>query len=82
MEEITGFSFTKVSPDESSIEFTTHAASPAYILYLCGKLFHKNPETFLLHIKGYEWDFNEGISEKASTNLSNAEAFIKEKKYF
>jgi hydrogenase maturation protease len=78
IEEISDFIFTKVTADNAQIEFTSHAASPAYILDLCIKLFHKNPDTFLLHIKGYEWEFEEGISQKASVNLLNAEAFIKE----
>jgi hydrogenase maturation protease len=81
MEEISDYLFTEVSPNDSRIEFTTHAASPAYILDLCGKLFHKTPDTFLLHIKGYEWELQEGISEQAAMNLAKAEAFIKEKIY-
>jgi hydrogenase maturation protease len=79
MENISDFLFTEVTPNDAIIEFTTHAAAPAYILDLCIKIFHKTPVSYLLHIKGYEWEFQEGLSEKASANLAIAEAFIKEK---
>lgn len=79
MEDITDCSFTEVTANDSHIEFTMHAASPSFIFDLCEKLFHKSPDTFLLHIKGYEWEFREGLSEKASVNLIKAEAILREK---
>ncbi|HNW97977.1 MAG TPA: hydrogenase maturation protease [Bacteroidales bacterium] len=79
LEEIHDYVFTKVCPNDSQIEFTTHAASPAYILDLCEKVFSKSPDTYLLHIKGYEWEFKEGLSENAQINLEKAESFLKEK---
>ena len=78
-EPIDEFVLTKVNPDDSSIEFTMHAVSPAFVLDLCRKLYAKCPETYLLHIKGYEWEFKEELSENAIINLGKAIGFVKEK---
>jgi len=75
-ENIANFDYTKVNPSKARVEFTMHAVSPAYVLNLCNHLFKKNPFTNLLHIKGYEWDFEEGISRKAYKNLEKAFAFL------
>jgi len=78
LEEIDKFAFTQVD-ESSNISFTSHEASPGYIYYLCRELFKKNPATYLLHIKGYDWSFKEGISEEARQNLNIALEFIKKK---
>jgi hydrogenase maturation protease len=75
-EEIDDFIMTEVT-GESEATFTTHAASPGYILQLCSDLFGKCPRVYLLHIKGYQWEFHEKISEKAEHNLNNAYEFMK-----
>lgn len=54
------------------LAFTTHSASPEYIVRLCQELFQKEPLVLLLHIKGYEWDFRDGISTQAASNLEAA----------
>ena len=74
-EEIEDFVFTEVT-GEKDISFTTHAASPGYIVKLCSDLFGKYPQVYLLHIKGYQWKFKEGISEKAEKNLEKALSFM------
>jgi len=79
IEVIDDFIFTRVNADESTIEFTMHAVSPAFVLDLCRKLYNKTPETYLLHIKGYEWEFIEELTEEARLNLVKATKFIKEK---
>jgi hydrogenase maturation protease len=76
-EEIEDFILTEVT-GESEVSFTTHAASPGYIVKLCEDLFGKCPRVLLLHIKGYEWEFKEGLSEKAEYNLQKATVFIKD----
>ncbi len=79
IEVIDDFIFTKVNADEATIEFTMHAVSPAFVLDLCKKLYGKTPETFLMHIKGYEWEFIEELTEEARLNLVKATDFVKEK---
>jgi hydrogenase maturation protease len=78
-EEIDDLLFTKVDPSDSKVEFSMHAVSTAFVLDLCQKLYNKYPDTYLLHIKGYEWDFQEGLSEKAIVNLEKALDFVKDK---
>jgi hydrogenase maturation protease len=76
-EDIGDFLLTDVD-GEKDVAFTTHAASPGYILQLCHDLFSAFPVVKLLHIKGYEWEFQEGLSEKAEKNLDLAVVFIKQ----
>jgi hydrogenase maturation protease len=76
-EDIQDFLLTEVT-GESDVSFTTHAASPGYIVKLCQDLFVKCPKVFLLHIKGYQWEFKEGLSGKAENNLQKALSYIKE----
>lgn len=70
-EDIDDFCLSVVDGD-GRLSFTTHAASPAYILKLCQELFQKDPLVLLLHIKGYQWEFREGLSERAAENLQAA----------
>jgi hydrogenase maturation protease len=75
-EEIDEFILTEVTGESDAI-FTTHAASPGYIVKLCTDLFGKCPHVYLLHIKGYQWEFREKISDRAEHNLKNAYEFMK-----
>jgi hydrogenase maturation protease len=77
-EDIEDFCLSKVD-GTSKVSFTTHAASPGYIVKLCEELFNKKPLVLLLHIKGYQWEFKEGISEKAGANLNAALVYMKKK---
>jgi len=49
-----------------------HAVSPSFVLDLCGKIYQEQPEAWLVHIKGYDWQFGEGLSRQAQKNLSLA----------
>lgn len=77
-EPIRDFSVTRVDPSDAKVEFTMHSVSSSFVLDLCNKIFGKNPMTFLLHIKGYHWDFKEGISGPARKNLNKALKFVQE----
>ena len=79
IEDIDDFHLGLVEPSEGRSEFTMHAASHAFILALCIKLYRKHPETYLLQIRGYEWEFQEKLSSRAEQNLSLALDFIKER---
>jgi hydrogenase maturation protease len=75
-EEIEDFSFTRVDASSARVEFSMHAVSPAFVVDLCKKMFHDTPVTYLLHIKGVEWDFKEELSKTAEENLEKAFAFL------
>jgi len=75
-EDIEDFCLSKVD-GSGKLSFTTHAASPAYVVELCKELFQKEPLVLLLHIKGHEWDFKEGFSEKAMENFEKALSYMK-----
>ena len=77
-EEIEDFCLSKVD-GKTEVSFTTHAASPGYIVKLCNELFSKKPLVLLLHIKGYEWEFAEGLSDRARENLEAALKYMKKK---
>lgn len=71
------FKLEKVNPSEAKVEFTMHAVSPAFILDLCQKMFGKSPETFVLHIKGYEWELGQKMTGLAKNNLQKSVEFLK-----
>jgi hydrogenase maturation protease len=75
-EDIEDFCLSRVDGSNKA-SFTTHAASPGYIVQLCKELFQKEPLVFLLHIKGYEWAFQEGLSERAQENLEQTVEYMK-----
>ena len=77
-EDISGYSFSRVDPSGSKIEFTMHAVSPAYVVDLCQKIYGKSPEAFLLHLKGTEWDFQEGLTKEAMAHLEKALEYIQD----
>ena len=78
-EDIRDFKLTRVDPSGASIEFTMHAVSASFILDLCRKLYQKEPLAYLLHIRGYEWEFKEGLTFEAEGNLRKALDFLKSK---
>lgn len=68
-ENIHQFAYTPLKPSDAQLEFSMHAIAPAYVLYLCRTLFGKQPVSHLLHIRGYEWGMQEGLTERAKENL-------------
>ena len=78
IEPIEDYILTKVQSSDSKIEFTMHAVSASFVLDLCQKLYKTFPATYLLHIKGYEWDFKECLTDKANRNLMKALEFGKD----
>ncbi len=75
-EEIENFEITKVDPSASRIEFSMHAVSVSFVVDLCQKMFGKAPVAYLLHLKGYQWNFNEKLTSKAQQNLELALNFV------
>ena len=75
IEQITGFKLTKVIPSQKT-EFTMHAMSPDFVLHLCQSLYDKYPSTYLLHIKGFEFEMKEILTTSGKENLSLAYDFM------
>ena len=78
-EKLHEFICHEVEPSEAKVEFSMHAISPAYVLHLCKDLFKKSPETYVMGIKGYEWDFKEGLSDSAKLNLEQGFQYLTRK---
>jgi len=72
------FSFNRIEPS-AEITFTTHTMSPESVLALCKDLYDKDMEAYVMAIKGYEWEFIEGFSERASYNFNKAYEFLLKK---
>ena len=75
IEQIDHILLTKVKPNQKT-EFTMHAMSPDFVLHLCQSLYNKYPETYLLHIKGTEFELKEGLTTNGETNLNLACNFL------
>lgn len=78
LEEMEVVSISEVAPDDSKIEFSMHAISPAYVVKLCKDMFGKSPKTYLVHLKGYDWDFVEGLTQEAEITLDKGVKLLKE----
>ena len=69
------FTVRKVSP-VSSLGFTSHVVSPESLLLICRDVFGKSPDTWVIGIRGYEFEFTEGLTERARINFQKALDFI------
>lgn len=76
VEEIGDVALSTVS-GEKGVTYTTHAASPGYVLKLAEELFGKSPAVYLVHIRGYEWELHMGVTGKARKNLDKAVRLMK-----
>ncbi|MFC2138506.1 hydrogenase maturation protease [Bacteroidota bacterium] len=74
-EDITDIDFTIVKPS-TEVNFTMHTCSPSFVLHLCKDIYDITPQTYLLHIKGYEWELEEGLTINAKKNLEKAFRFL------
>jgi hydrogenase maturation protease len=61
----------------ASTRFTSHHLEPADVLELARRLFHGEPQGYLLAIRGYDFnEFGERLSERARQNLDQAVRFL------
>jgi hydrogenase maturation protease len=60
-----------------NIEFTSHALGPEAVLAICEDTYQHTPEAFLVAVRGYSFEFAEGLTEKALANKSKVLEFIK-----
>ena len=69
------FSFNKIEPS-AEITFTTHTMSPESVIALVKDLYDKDMEAYVLAVKGYEWEFIEGLSSGAADNFNKTYTFL------
>lgn len=58
--------------------FTSHAISIPTIMATCQQCFDTLPQVYVLAIKGYEWELEQGLTKQGSINLQRAITAIKE----
>ena len=58
------------------VAFTSHVLSPQTVLAIAEREFGAAPEAHLLAIRGYDFAFEEGLSEEAARNLQLAVAYL------
>lgn len=75
--EVNDFMLEPIVPNNATIEFTMHAVSVGYVVDLCKKMYNRTPEAHVMHIKAYEFDFKEELTEQATANMLAAFEFLK-----
>ena len=76
IENLETFKLDEITPDDK-VEFSMHSVSASYVVHLCKDIYGKSPKAFLLHIKGYEWEFMEGITKQAIQNFEASFKYMK-----
>jgi len=69
------FEFSRLEPSRE-ISFSSHSVSAESVLGLCDEIGVEKPEAWQLAIRGYSFDFGDGLTPKASENLDKAVRFI------
>ena len=70
------FELRPVAPAEE-LSFSTHSVGPGALVALARDLYRATPRAFTLAIRGYEFnEFEERLSERATSNLDAAVEFI------
>lgn len=75
VEPIDGFFFRQIFPGDS-ISISTHSMSPESVLSLSEELYGRKPSAFLLTIKGFSWELDAAMTDKARKNLNSAIVFV------
>ncbi len=75
-EDIQDFVLEQIKPD-AKVEFSMHSVSASYVVHLCNDIYDKTPKSFLLHIKGYQWEFMEKMTLEAKANFALAFEYMK-----
>lgn len=71
------FSCRPLAPTSSSLGFSSHSVSPGGLLAITRELFGKEPEAWVVGVRGYEFDrFHEGLSRRARANLAAAAEYL------
>ena len=71
------FSCRRLAPAASGFGFTSHSIAPSGLLALTRRLFDREPEAWLVGVRGYDFDtFHEGLSRRARANLAAAADYL------
>lgn len=68
--------FQPLSP-RLDISFTSHLLKPETVLAIAAQQFGGTPQAHLVSIRGYDFDFREGLSERAAGNLAIAVSLLR-----
>lgn len=74
-DEVSPVDLRQVQP-RMDFSFTSHAISVQAVLATCQQCFERFPEVYLLTIKGYEWQLEQGFSATAEENLARAKDYF------
>jgi len=69
------YEFRRISP-AGDIAFNSHSVKPEVVLALAGEYCGRAPEAYLMGIRGYEFEFREGLTDRAHGNLQQAVALM------
>jgi hydrogenase maturation protease len=72
------FSVKRIKPSPE-ISFTSHSVTPESIIAICEDHLKHTPQAWLVGIRGYSFEFCEGLPPKAQKNYDAAFSFLKEK---
>lgn len=68
---VRSFTLERATP-KMDFSFTSHAISISAIMAACQQCFQRLPEVYVLAIRGYEWELEQGLTEQAKKNLTQA----------
>lgn len=69
------FTFEELKP-EAAMPAMTHSIGPGAVLAIAESLYGRNPEAYLLAIRGHAWSLGEGLSKRAEADLGRALEFL------
>lgn len=74
-EAVAGFDWRRPQPKQD-YSFSSHAVSVPALMATCQTCFGMLPDTYLLAIRGYAWELQQGLSPLAQQNLSTTLRFL------
>jgi hydrogenase maturation protease len=74
---VESFTLSRPSP-KLDFSFTSHALSVPAILATTQQCFDHVPEAYVLAIRGYQWELQQGLTSSAQRNLNNSTKFFVE----
>ena len=72
---VESFALSRPEP-KLDFSFTSHAISVPAILAATQQCFERVPDAYLLAIRGYEWELQQGLTSPAQHNLNHSVEFL------